>query len=407
MKNILFISSYPLPLYKGSNQHAYFFLKSLANIFNVYCIFFVQPENRNEFQDCLDIRSLGVKEYEICFFKEVPNKKSHLKISKNKYYAKIRRAIHFPYTYMNMATHSHGKRLISNFIEKYSIDIVHCEHFHYAKYLMYLPSQIFKVVVYHDLYHLVLWEKIKIEKKISAKIELLFDCAKRYLFEKMLEHKVDLNIFLNPEEMKTFSKRSVCIPHIVNPEIKYNIPSNDNFLNILFLGGYNHPPNRISVQFIMDSILPILVDKLTDFKIWIVGPGAEKYEMYIAGSPYRNFICIKGFVPDINEVFQNMNVALFPILYGGGVKTKVIEAIAAGLPVVTTPQGISGLEHLPKNCVEVCCTPEEFLSALFLLKNNVSLRKERSKKGKKFITQNYSVEALSVKVNAIYRHLSD
>lgn len=408
MKSLLFISSYPLPLYKGSNQHAYFFIKSLVSIFNVYCIFFVQPENEKDFNDSLDIKALGVKEYGICFFRKIsPKGKTDLIINRNKYYLKIKRAIEFPYSYMNMATHAHGKQLIQGFIEKYSIDIVHCEHFHYAKYLLHLPSDLIKVVVYHDLYHRVPWEQFKIERKISTKFDLLMNCMKKFLFERMLAKKTNLNIFLNPIEMKFFPKRSVCIPHIVNPEIEYNMTGETNVMNILFLGGYNHQPNRISVQYIVSSILPLLAEEMSNFKVWIIGPGAEKYEEYVSGSPYREFLHLKGYVSDINDVFRDMNVALLPVLYGGGIKTKVIEAMAAGLPVITTPQGVYGLQHLPENCVEICRTPDEFLQTLVLLAGNFSLRKERSAKGKTFIDQHHSVETLYTKVKETYKVFSD
>ena len=402
MKNLLFISSYPCPLYKGSNQHAYFFLKSLASIFNVYCIFFVQPENKNQFIDNLDICALGIKEYDICFFKELHRNKYFPKIIGQKYYEKIRKTIQFPYGYMNMATHLYGKRLILKFIQKYSIEIVHFEHFHYVKYLLYIPSSTKRIVVYHDLYHLVDWEKFKTEKKIFPKLELLISSFKKYLFENYLEYKTDLKIFLNPVEMQFSSDRAAFIPHIVNPEIKYNLPKNDKCTNILFLGGYNHPPNRVSVKYIVDKILPLLVGKIKDFKIWVIGPGAEKYQQFKSQSAYGEFIYLKGFVSEINAVFQNMSIALFPILYGGGIKTKVIEAMAAGIPVITSPQGVFGLKNLPENCVEVCRSPDEFFRSLMLLSEDLSLRQERSKRGKHFVNQNHSVEKLSSKIKETY-----
>jgi glycosyltransferase involved in cell wall biosynthesis len=405
MKNLLFISSYPFPLYKGSNQHAFFFIKSLTSIFNVYCIFFIQPENRKEFQDNLRAGDLDIKDYAISFFKEEQDSILFAKISKNKYYVKIRRIFHFPYYYMNMATHDDGKRLIQRFTKQYSIDVVHVEHFHYAKYLFDLSPEIKKVVVYHDLYHRIHWDQFKIDRKITARFFSILACLKKYLFERILSLKTDLNIFLNPVEMEFFSKRTVCIPHIVNPEIKYSWSVDKGCINILFLGGYNHPPNRVSVKYIVDSILPLLAKRSNDFKIWIIGPGAEKYEEIISGSPYRDLICLKGFVPDINDVFQNMDVALFPILYGGGIKTKVIEAMAAGLPVLTTPQGVFGLRPLPENCVEVCQSPDDFLRALIMLKQNVTLRKERSLKGKEFISRYHSVEMLPEKIKDAYMSL--
>ena len=397
MKNLLFISSYPLPLNKGSNQHAYFFIKTLACKLNVYCIFFVQSENIDDFEDNIDTQTLGIKNYEICYFKKNSRK--------NKYYNRIRKIIEFPSSYMNLATHTQGKKIISTHINKYSIDIIHFEHFHYAKYAFILPAYIKKVVVYHDLYHLIYWMQIRFEKSYLRKLELFIGSVKKYIFEKMLESRVDLKIFLNPIEMASLPNRSAFIPHIVNPEIKYKQPDDNKFLNILFLGGYNHPPNRISFKYIVDSILPLLVEKLTNFKIWVFGSGAEKYNEYLAQSQNSNFVDIKGFVHDINKVFEEIDIALFPILYGGGIKTKVIEAMAAGIPIITTPQGIFGLNNLPEECVEVCKTPDEFVKSLVSLMKNHSFRLKRSIKGKKYVEKEHSVEKLAAKVMKVYQSI--
>jgi glycosyltransferase involved in cell wall biosynthesis len=405
MKNLLFISSYPLPLYKGSNQHAYFFLKSLTSNFNVFCIFFIQPENKKNFTNNLNLSDLKIKNYEICFFKDPKRISKYSKIPQSRYYEKIRKILIFPYEYMNLATHLNGKILINDFIKKYSIDIVHFEHFHYTKYLFYIPCYTKRVVVYHDLYHLIDWENLKIEKKLTVRLELFFTCLKKYIFEKIIEYRTDLKIFLNPLEMKFFPKRAVFIPHIVNPEIIFNTPQNGQFINILFLGGYNHQPNRISVRYIFEKILPQLVKKLKNFKIWVIGFGAENYKKFQPQTKFNKHICFKGFVPDINTVFQNMNIALFPILYGGGIKTKVIEAMAAGIPVITSPSGVFGLKNLPKNCVEVCSSPEHFLKSLVLLSENFNLRKERSIRGNEYIKQNHSFEKISGKIQDTYQSI--
>ena len=348
---------------------------------------------------------MGIRDYTVCYFKQNSEGFLFNTHNKNNYLLKLRKLFQFPYSYMNSATHDEGRRKILQFIEKYSIDIVHVEHFHYTKYLFGLSNGIKKVVVYHDLYHRIHWDQFKIDKTITAKIDSLINGLKKYIYERLLVMKTDLSIFLNPEEMESYPKRSACIPHIVNPDIRYNWAKDSDIFNILFLGGYNHPPNRVSVAYIVDSILPLLAERLKNFKIWIVGPGAEKYEEIVSVSSYRDFIYLKGFVPDINDVFHDMHIALLPILYGGGIKTKVIEAMAAGLPVVTTPQGIYGLRYLPENCIEVCSSPDEFLNTIEMLQQTSTLRKERSIKGNNFISQNHSVDMLKNRIREVYNSI--
>lgn len=398
MKNLLFISSYPFPLNKGSNQHAYFLMKALTIHYNVYCIFFVQPGSTTDILDKRKLIELGIQKYKICYFK--PDKR------RNKYIDRLSGIADFPYKYMKRATHQRGSFIINNYIRDYSIEIVHFEHFHYTKYAFQIHSKIKIVVVYLDLYHMIDLGKIQFEKSYLNKVELLIAGIKKYIFQRMLEYRIDLKIFLNPIEMQALPVNSFYIPHIVNPEISYTKPrKNPRYFNLLFLGTYNHHPNRISLNYLIKEIVPLLSKKTEKFRIWIVGVGTEKYTEIINKSDFSGYVRIKGFVQNINDVFKDMDIALFPILSGGGMKTKVIESMAAGLPIVTTPQGVYGMNNLPRNCVEVGSTPDEIVNSLSLLFRNYQLRMNKSFQAKEYIEKEHSVENMTHEVIRAYKRL--
>jgi glycosyltransferase involved in cell wall biosynthesis len=253
---------------------------------------------------------------------------------------------------------------------------------------------------------LVDWSKIQFTENYITKLDLFFAGLKKYVFQRLLERKIDLKIFLNPKEMKSHSKKAVYIPHVVNPEIRYTKPrKGPKSINLLFLGTYNHPPNRLSFDFMIEEIIPILIKKTKNFRVWIVGPGTEKYSKKLENSISHDFVKIKGFVKNINDVFDEMDIALFPILYGGGMKTKVIEAMAAGLPVITFPPGIYGMEKLPSECIEVSNNPHEMVNSIFLLINNYQLRLKKSIIGKDYIKNEHSFENLGREVLKYYKRL--
>lgn len=397
MKNILFISSYPFPLNKGSNQHAYFFIKALSLHYNVYCIFFVQPENVNVAHSNLGSHDLPVKRFDVCHFREKPERKI--------FFPRIRNIFVFPYEYMNRATHKQGLQLINSYIRDYSIDIIHFEHLHYVKYLFRMPRNLKTVFVYHDLYHLIHRQRIRFEKKAVRKVMIFIEYVKYYLFERLLDKRIDAKIFLNPVEMVLSPKKSVYVPHIVNPDIRYNYSKNSGVIKILFIGGYNHPPNRMSVKFIIEKILPDLVKKTDRFQIQIVGSGSENFGKQLTNSYYQRFFNLRGFVQDINDVFENADIAFFPILYGGGIKTKIIEAMAAGVPVVTTPEGVFGLNNLPDNCVGVGKNPDDLTRELVSLMNSYNTRIERSQTARAYIEKEHSFNRMSNAVSRIYQDL--
>ena len=233
------------------------------------------------------------------------------------------------------------------------------------------------------------------------------ECLKFYAFEKKLDRRVTQKIFLNPLELKAFPKKSVHIPHIVNSEIKFKPARKTDRINILFMGGYNHQPNRESFEFIVNDIIPSLVQRKNDFHVNVVGSNTDKFVPLIEKSKLNSYFSICGFVSDINLAFDAMDIALFPIMSGGGIKTKILDAMASGVPVVTTPEGITGLYGLPANCISVGRTAEELTDALCELMTDHEKRVIISNIGRQFIDDKHSFTALTKDVDRLYLAESD
>ena len=399
MKNLLFISSYPIPLDKGSNQHAFFFLKSLADYFNVYCLFFVQPEHELSNNSVSLLENLKIQKFEICYF--LPGKK------RGKIVSVLSRIFAFPNQYMNRTISLENTNLFSGFIEEYKIDILHIEHLHYFKYALKVKSQIKKVVVYHDLYHHIAKQKAKNEVNYLKKILFNIDSLKLYFFQKILDFNVDLKVFLNPDELKRFPWKSEYIPHIANSCIVYNTPKKKQLINLMFIGSCKHPPNIESIEFIFKQILPILIKNNKSIKLNIIGTGTERFKE-VAGSPeFKNYTKIHGFIPDINNAFNDMDIAIFPILSGGGVKTKILDAMAAGVPVVTTSEGAVGLKDINCNHLIVEDKPIEFVNKTLDLIRDYEMRCKISNSAKDYYDKHNSYNEFNNKIKEIYSELSE
>jgi glycosyltransferase involved in cell wall biosynthesis len=303
---------------------------------------------------------------------------------------------------MCLATTNEGRIKIEKAIKRYSIDIIHMEHINYAKYAFQVCGKFKKVIVYHDLHHSIYWQQARFQPSWRSMLLSLFTAGKYLIFEKLLDQKVDAKVFLNIDEMAALPKKAVHIPHVVNESIIFKKPQKKELYNILFLGGYDHPPNRISIRYIIDQIIPRLAEEAKNFRFHIVGSGTEQFQDYVNNSRVRDLIVIRGFERDINKVFQDMDIALFPIQYGGGVKTKIIDSMAAGVPVVTTPQGICGLHNLQNDCIGVGNTPPELLEQVSHLMESYSLRLKRSAAAKKYISAEYSFDTFSKTIAEIY-----
>lgn len=122
---------------------------------------------------------------------------------------------------------------------------------------------------------------------------------------------------------------------------RHQIDSNTPIL--LFNGPLSYLPNREALEIIITKIEPQLKNQLPNYRIIICGgntPKKWKFQDQIKKSPYINV----GFVNDLENYIKAAQVLVNPILKGGGVKTKVIESIALGTPVVTTSMGAIGID---------------------------------------------------------------
>jgi O-antigen biosynthesis protein len=117
---------------------------------------------------------------------------------------------------------------------------------------------------------------------------------------------------------------------------------------LLFVGGFRHPPNPDGLLWFAREAWPAVRAEVPDARLTVVGthPPAEVLDLArVAG------IEVVGYVPDTAPYLDRAAVSIAPLRYGGGMKGKVCEAMASGLPVVTTSFGAQGLkaksgEHL-------------------------------------------------------------
>ena len=109
-----------------------------------------------------------------------------------------------------------------------------------------------------------------------------------------------------------------------------------NCRGFLFLGNLDYAPNIESLKYIVESVLPRLSRKI---EVVVIGNAdlniQKKYEMHV------KFL---GYVEDIDSYLINSRAMLAPIFSGTGIKTKVVEAMAYGLPVIGSPKTFEGLD---------------------------------------------------------------
>jgi glycosyltransferase involved in cell wall biosynthesis len=185
-------------------------------------------------------------------------------------------------------------------------------------------------------------------------------------------------------------------------EVVYR-PTADAPGRALFLGSFQHPPNRSAARVLVDDIWPQLRPQLPGWELILAGPGSD---IFVAGlSAPAVGVRGLGYVDDLGELFASCRVFLAPLTEGGGIKIKILEAMGRGLPVVTTPIGAEGITEASDDTLwlapDIAAFPAQALAAA-TQRDEASRRAVRARQ---HIETNFSWTAIAEQLTAIYERI--
>jgi len=235
----------------------------------------------------------------------------------------------------------------------------------------------------------------KEKRKFTFSDLLVEDVAKREIASIL---RCDLSLMISEFEMELLetvfridASLLYYLPFLLEPiELKTieNLPSFEERNNFIFIGNFLHEPNWNAVQYLKETIWPLLRKQLPEVILHIYGAYPSQKVMQLH-QPKDGFY-IMGRAIDAQEVVQNARVVLAPLRFGAGIKGKLIEAMQCGTPSVTTTIGAESMHgNLPWNGF-VTDDPQAFADAAVLLYQNKKLWIEAQLKGIEIINQHYS-----------------
>lgn len=225
--------------------------------------------------------------------------------------------------------------------------------------------------------------------------------------ELAIYRRADVVITVSEEEKQILQTEVRDLPVEVIPNIHAIQPlaARDIKLHnsLMFIGHFRHDPNVDAVLYFCREVLPLIKQAAPDVRLSIVGSSPPEEVRKLA----REDVKVLGFVPDIIPLLNASTVSIAPLRYGGGLKGKIGEAMAHGLPVVTTSVGIEGFGVTPGDNILVGDTPELFAKAVVELIRDKGLYERIRKAAWVFVNERYSVRAVSDRIQAMIGRLDD
>lgn len=382
MKKILIISPYfPFPARDGGKVRLYNLIKHLSKDNKIYLLAYIEPSADRA---CVDLAK------EFCAEVFPVLREEDKRIIEDD----IPRSVSFFYTQAMIDE-------LQKVLEKVNPDVVQLDFLimtQYVKHIKNIPvfytehdmglldfNQSFHDRDLEDNDRFFEWKKlIQYEKKI-----LDYFCSVMVLTQR------DKNLIENLNG----NVKATIIPTGVDTEFYKPNDYVENIKNLVFVGHYKHFPNADAIVYFVKNIFPKVLQKKPNVKLYIVGSGVTKNVEALKS----NNIFITGEVEDIRTYLRKPNIFVAPVRLGGGIKGKVLEAMAMGVPVVATKEAVSGIDYFDgKEYALISDDIQIFADNIIKLLNDESLYQKLAANARKNVEEHYDWNKISKKLNNFY-----
>lgn len=185
------------------------------------------------------------------------------------------------------------------------------------------------------------------------------------------------------------------LPPVARPELEESD-------TVAFVGGFAHPPNVDAALWLGGEIMPQLRLRRPGCHLYIVGSQPPPAVRALAAAD----ITVSGDVPAVEPFLERASVVVAPLRQGGGMRLKVLQAMALGKAVVTTPLGAEGLMTTPLESPLVTGeTAEEIVTAVAQLLGHAASRRCLGQQARAFVEEHHTWPAYAQRLDAIYAEI--
>jgi polysaccharide biosynthesis protein PslH len=395
---ILFLSNRGLlPIKDGHTRRSYNILKGLAEKHQVYYLSLYESPEEISSENVNDLKSFCSH----VEFYPAPSKKISIPM--------LIRVIRSLFSIDAYTIWRHYSKLfldrVNELITIGEFDLVHCDILPLA-YTVRNRCDIFRSITDHDVSYLKCLRMAQESKNILLKTFMFLESWKLKRLESKIFMQVDLGIAvseLDRDILQRVCPRG-CFEVIENGvETAKFIPgcSKEEFNKIVWLGGFDHYPNKQGIYYFLEDIYPKIKQEILDVKFDIIGSGiTEKLSHLVQNDCSINLM---GYVDDPLPFIQRASVFVVPILSGGGTRLKVLEAMSAGKAIVGTSIACEGLDGINGQHFIIADDATTFAKEVVKLLQDNTLGVMLGSNARKLVVDHYDYTSICKKLNILYQ----
>lgn len=254
----------------------------------------------------------------------------------------------------------------------------------------------------HDIHHLRMLAQAQVTGDPAARTAAL----EMKSLEQSLWRAVDSIIYPSQEEAAVVAEhvgleKVHAVPLYCFEERELATPVREGAtIKLLFVAGFGHPPNEDAAEWLVTDIMPRVRRVLPNAVLQLVGSNPTGRVRQLAGPGVE--VSWNVTATELGDHYRAASVAIAPLRFGGGVKLKVVEALANGVPMVTTSVGVQGLPGAG-DCISVADDAQGLADAVVALLDDRTHGSTRAAAGHDYLREHYSEACME---RALWRALA-
>jgi polysaccharide biosynthesis protein PslH len=387
LKILYIVSRFPYPLEKGDKLRAYHQIKDLSQSNEV--VLYALSD--------MDIEAAKIEHLKQ-FCKEV----KVFRLSKFRIFFNLLRTTFTRIPWQVGYFYSHAaQKQIDKIITEYKPDHLFCQLIRTSEYVKKY-TDIPKTLDYMDVFSKGIERRLpaipflakpvyKAEQQRLVKYEsTIFN----YFNNKIIISEQDRDLIPHPDKNKI-----AVISNGVDPEYFKAVNYRKEY-DIIFNGNMNYPPNIESAEYLVNTILPLVIKKYPRIKVLISGANPAPKVKALASE----YVVVSGWVEDIRENFGKSKMLVAPMFMSIGLQNKLLEAMALRIPCITSTLANNALRAKNGESILIADTPEGYAQQIFDLIYYEDKAKMIGLNGHYFVLENYNWEWENHKLEEIIRN---
>ncbi len=294
--------------------------------------------------------------------------------------------------------------LVAEYTAKEAFDIVQIEYTQMARYVGFVKSG--RTILHElDVSFRPAYRRFRKAKNPLLKMVHWAEWCRWASYEPAVGRRFDRLLAVTEQDRMlldwlTGAENARYFPHAVEPAEKLPRYDSREPYSVMFVGSYSHSPNVDAARWLCREIFPRVRAKFPTAKLYIIGPQPPIDLKHAATA--ESGIVVTGFVDDLDEYHRRCRVFAAPVRFGGGIKNKVLYAMAQGVPVVSTRVGIEGVDGLTPGAVSVANDASSMADAICRLLSDAAFAEQTGMRGWEAVRRVYSWDSVIARLEEFY-----